>query len=60
MLLNSFHGFPMNAVTNVIIMATDVQDTALLNMHVLRYHSRRGVIQNLGKGVGIIVQKHER
>ena len=39
-------------------MATDLQDTALLVGHPVKYLSRRGLVQNLGVGVGMIVQKH--
>ena len=48
----------MDADTNVRNMATDLQHNALLDGHPVKYLSRRGLILNLGDGVGMIVQKH--
>ena len=48
----------MDADCNVRNMATDPQDTALLDGHPVKYLSRSSLVQNLGGGDGMIVQKY--
>ena len=47
-----------DADTKVRNLATNLQDIALLDGHPVKYLSMRGLVQNLGNGARMIVQKH--
>ena len=57
--MGSLHEFLATyAGTNVRNMATHLQDIALLDGHPVKYISRRGLVDNLGDGVEMTIQKH--
>ena len=49
--LMSFWQWMQTLMTN---MATDLQDIALLDVRPVKYFNRRGLVRNLGDGVGMI------